>query len=143
MSASVVWARSILVPIPGASSAGTVVHVVGRPAQAGWQMMPLFRVLESAQPTLLDFWCYAKLGRVLANIPSAAVVKSYGGLSLYTSLAGARSAARKYNLGTHVAEIIVPLNGWFEMSSPGRIGHVTVMGDGEHLSRFLQQIHAV
>ncbi len=68
---------------------------------------------------------------------------SYGGLSLYTTFAGARSAARKYNLGTHVAELAVPENGWFTMSTPGRSGHVTVMGDGEHLSRFIQQILAV
>ena len=137
MSIPVLWARSISVPIPGAGSIGTAIPVAGQGAQAVWQTLPLFRVLEAAQPTLFDFWCYAKLGRALANVPNAATVTSYGGLSMYTNLAGARGAARKYNLGTHVAELVVPLNGWFGISPPGRNGHVTVMGDGEHLSRFI------
>jgi len=143
MSVSVLWARSIAVPIPGAIPTGTVMYVAGYGAQAGWNTTALFRILETPQPTLFDFWCYAKLGRVLANAPTAATVMSYGGLSMYTTFAGARSAARKYNLGTHVAELAVPENGWFAMSTPGRNGHVTVMGDGEHLSRFIQQILAV
>lgn len=141
MSASVLWARSVLVPIVGVGSVGTVIPVAGYGAIADWETTPLFRVLESAQPTLFDFWCYAKLGRVLANVPSPAAVRGYGGLSLYTGLAGARTAARKYNLGAHIAELAVPLNGWFDIGAPGRYGHVTVMGDGEHLSRFLRQIH--
>lgn len=143
MSVSVLWARSIAVPVPGAHAVGTVVTVAGQPPQASWEMARLFRILESVYPTLLDFWCYAKLGRVLANVPTAAVVKSYGGLSLYTTLAGARHAARKYNLGTHIAELVIPINGWFEIGAPGRHGHVTVMGDGEHLSRFITGISLV
>lgn len=143
MSVAVLWARSILVPIPGTLAHGTAVYVAGSGPQAGWQTTNLFRILETAQPTLFDFWCYAKLGRVLANVPTPAAVKSYGGLSMYTGLAGARGAARKYNLGTHVAELVVPLNGWFDIGPPSRAGHVSVMGDGEHLSRFLVLIHQV
>ncbi len=143
MSVSVLWARSIAVPVPGADAVGMTVAVAGQSPHTRWAVTPLFRILESVSPTLLDFWCYAKLGRVLAHVPSAATVTTYGGLSMYTGVAGARSAARKYNLGTHVAELSVPLNGWFGISTPGRNGHVTVMGDGEHLSRFIVGISPV
>lgn len=137
------WARSIPVPIPGAAFLGAAILVTGQPPQTPWQTQPCFRVLESAQPTLFDFWCYAKAGRALARIPSSAAVTSYGGLSMYTSLAAARVAAQKFGLGTHIAEVDVPMNGWFGVVGPGHGGHVTIMGDGEHLSRFLRQIRLV
>src|SRR5215472_18573232 len=114
MSASVIWARSVPVPLVGVGSAGTVIHVAGHDAIAGWETTRLFRVLESVQPTLFDFWSYAKLGRMLANVPSPAAVRGYGGLSVYTGLDGARIAARKYNPGALIAELAVPLNGWFD-----------------------------
>lgn len=137
------WARSIATPIPGAALLGTTILITGQPPQTPWQTQRFFRVLESAQPTLFDFWCYAKAGRALARVPSAATITSYGGLSLYTDLAEAKVAAQKFGLGTHIAELDVPLNGWFAITAPGHGGHVTIMGDGEHLSRFLVQIHPV
>lgn len=137
------WARSVPVPIPGAASLGAAILITGQPPQSPWQTQRYFRVLESAQPTLFDFWCYAKAGRALARIPSSAVVASYGGLSVYTHLERAGVAAQKFGLGTHIAEIDVPMNGWFRVVGPGHGGHVTIMGDGEHLSRFLRRIHPV
>lgn len=143
MSVSVSWARALPVPIPGAAGVGSSILITGQPAATPWQTQLFFRVLESAQPTLFDFWCYAKVGRALARIPSQTTVTSYGGLSMYTSLAGAGAAAQKFSLGTHIAEVDVPMNGWFAILGPGHGGHVTIMGDGEHLSRFLRQIHPV
>ncbi len=143
MSVSILWAKSTLVPLDGVGAMGTAVRVFGFEEIAEWETVSLFRIMESRQPTLFDFWCYAKLGRVLRNVPSASEVKSYGGLSMYTDLRSALSVARKYNLGTHVAALAVPQNGWFEIGLAGRHGHVTVMGDGEHLSRFIEDIHAV
>jgi hypothetical protein len=143
ISLSTQWARSIPIPIPGAASLGATILVAGQPPQAPWQTRHYFRVLESAQPTLFDFWCYAKVGRALARIPSEATITSYGGLSVYTTLAAAGAAAQKFGLGTHIAELDVPDNGWFGISEPVHGGHVTIVGDGEHLSRFLRQIHPV
>jgi hypothetical protein len=137
------WARSIPIPIPGAALLGTAILITGQPPQTPWQSQRFFRVLESAQPTLFDFWCYAKAGRALARVPGSATVAGYGGLSMYTTLAGAQAAAQKYALGTHIAELDVPMNGWFGAIGPSHGGHMTIMGDGEHLSRFLVQIHPV
>jgi len=142
MSASIQWARGIPVPIAGIGTLGTSVRVISG-AQSDWDRVILYRVLEYEQPMLSDFWCYAKLGRVLNNVPNAATVRSYGGLSMYNGLDAAQSAARKYALGTFIAELEVPVNGWFELGVTRRSGHVDVMGDGEHLSRFIRAIYPV
>ena len=96
-----------------------------------------YRIVAHCPPRLEDFLSYHRLGRSYA--PRKQFQAS--GVSLYTTLAGAESAARRFGIGSAVAalELIRPV--MWTPSSPG--DHITVWAPASTLLRLVLQCEEI
>jgi len=96
-----------------------------------------YRVVEHCPPRLEDFLTYQQLGRSFA--PRKQFQAS--GVSLYTTFAGAASAARRFGIGSAVAglELIRPV-----MWTPSTHGdHITAWAPASTLLRLVLQCEKI
>jgi hypothetical protein len=96
-----------------------------------------YRIVERCPPRLEDFLTYQQLGRSFA--PRKQFQAS--GLSLYTTFAGAASAARRFGIGSAVAslELIRPV-----MWTPSTHGdHITAWAPASTLLRLVLQCEEI
>ena len=96
-----------------------------------------YRIVESCPPRLEDFLSYDRLGR---SYPPRKQFQATG-LSMYTTLAGAESAAKRFRIGSAVSalELTRPVM-WTPSSYDG---HITVWAPASTLLRLVLQCEGI
>jgi hypothetical protein len=99
----------------------------------------VFRVVRSDPPTIDDFRSPLERGRHRIDERQ----EQASGVSVFAQLEQARRHARRYDLGSYIAEIAVPDSMHIERTQRRTAGHFTVWADPDALLGMVVQVTPV